>query len=275
MKFGICSEIFQAWNDIERSISYAAKAGYDGIEIAPFTLAPNVNDIPSSTRNRIRHTAGEAGIEVIGIHWILVGPEGLYVNHPDPAVRARTVRYLCDLARFCGDIGGKIAVFGSPKHRKVHPALSYQQAFDYAVEVFTQSIPAYEASGVALCMEPLSRDETDFCCTAAQTAQLVDAISHPHFCMMLDTKAMETERETRPALIHKYASYLRHYHANDANRNGPGWGMTDFKPIFRALRDIQYQDYASVEVFNFEPGPEEIAIRSLAYMQEQWESVLA
>ncbi len=273
MKFGICSEIFQAWNDLERAIAYSRALGYDGIEIAPFTLAQKVADIPQSARERIVQKADEAGIEIIGIHWILVGPEGLYINHPDKAVRGRTVQYLQELARFCGDIGGKLAIFGSPKQRNVHPSLTYEQAFEYAVEAFKQAVPAYEEHGVTLCMEPLSTDETNFCCTAAQAAQLADAVGHPYFRMMLDTKAMATEQEDRPALIRKYASYLRHYHANDANRNGPGWGDTDFKPIFRALHDIGYDGYASVEVFNFEPGPEAIAVRSLAYMKEQWASI--
>ena len=49
--------------------------------------------------------------------------------------------------------------------------------------------------------------------------------------------------------------------------NGPGWGDVDFAPIFEALRDIDYQGYVSVEVFNFEPGPEAIATRSLEYLR--------
>ena len=66
---------------------------------------------------------------------------------------------------------------------------------------------------------------------------------------------MTFEEEDRPALIRKYAKYLAHYHANDENMNGPGFGDVDFGPIFQALRDIDYKGYMSVEVFKFELGP--------------------
>ena len=53
MQFGICNEIFQNWK-IEDAMSYAAKAGYDFIEIAPFTLAKYVTDISSAQRQQAR-----------------------------------------------------------------------------------------------------------------------------------------------------------------------------------------------------------------------------
>ena len=268
MKFGICSEIFKEWNDIERAIAYAKEVGYEGIEIAPFTLAQYVTDIPKETRQAIVRKADEVGLEVIGLHWILVGPDGLYLNHTDKAVRDATAQYLRDLAQCCADVNGKVMIFGSPKQRNVLDGLSYRQAFDYAVETFQAALPACADLGITLCMEPLSTAETDFCCTTRQAADLVEAIDHPNFRMMLDTKAMTTESEDRPDLIRKYAKHVAHYHANDANLNGPGWGDVDFAPIFDALRDIKFDGWVSVEVFNFEPGPEAIATKSLEYMKQ-------
>ena len=89
MKFAVCNEIFQGWA-IADTLAYAAKAGYAGVEIAPFTLANSVADIPPAERRRIRETAARHGIEIAGIHWVLVKPEGLYINHPDDGLRART-----------------------------------------------------------------------------------------------------------------------------------------------------------------------------------------
>jgi len=268
MKFGICSEIFKEWDDIERVFTYVKALGYDGIELAPFTLAPYVTDIPASTRTRIRNTAEQVGLEIVGLHWLLVGPEGMHISHPDAEVRAKTAAYIEDLARFCSDVGGRVMIFGSPKQRSVIPPLSQDQARAYAVDTFRAALPVCAEKGVTLCMEPLSRVETDFCQTAAETSKLVDAVDHPQFQMMLDVKAMTTETEDRPTLIRTYADRLRHFHANDASLNGPGWGDVDFKPIFDALKAIQYTGYVSVEVFNFEPGAEKIAESSLAYMKQ-------
>jgi sugar phosphate isomerase/epimerase len=268
MKFGICSEIFKEWNDVERTIAYAKEVGYDGIEIAPFTLAQYVTDIPQSVRKSIVAKAAEVDLDVIGIHWVLVGPDGLYLTTHDKEVRDRTAQYLIDLAHFCADIGGKVMIFGSPNQRNLMEGVTYQQAFDYAVETFGKALPTCEELGVTYCMEPLSTAETNFCYTTEQTKDLVEAVGHPNFQMMLDTKAMTTEEEDRPDLIRKFAKYVKHYHANDANLNGPGWGDVDFGPIFQALKDVNFDGYMSVEVFNFDPGPEAIATKSLEYMKQ-------
>jgi sugar phosphate isomerase/epimerase len=129
-------------------------------------------------------------------------------------------------------------------------------------------MPACEARGVTICMEPLTHLETNFCESAEETVRLIDAVAHPNFQLILDTKAMTFEQRSRAELIRAYAPYLRHYHANDENLNGPGWGDVDFAPIFEALRAIDFGGYVSVEVFNFEPGPEAIATKSLAYMKQ-------
>ncbi len=188
-------------------------------------------------------------------------------------MRDRTAQYLIDLVRFCGDIGGKVLVFGSPKQRNVVAPLTYQQAFDYARAVFEKVLPTCDEADVTICMEPLTKLETDFCTSAKETVELIDAVAHPRFRLLLDTKAMTFEEESRADLIRKYADYLAHYHANDENLNGPGWGEVDFAPIFKALKDIDYGGYVSVEVFEFGPGPEAIATKSIEYMKQTAASV--
>ena len=82
MRFAICNETFQGW-DWERTCRFVAETGYDGIEIAPFTLADSVTQIPAGRRREIREAAAQNNLEITGIHWVLVKPEGLYINHPD------------------------------------------------------------------------------------------------------------------------------------------------------------------------------------------------
>ena len=114
MKFAICNEIFRDWT-LQDSFDYIAKLGYAVVEIAPFTIAQSVKAISTAERVQIRDGAARAGIAVAGIHWVLVKPEGLYMNHPDGSIRERTADYFCALVDFCGDLGGKIMVVGSPK----------------------------------------------------------------------------------------------------------------------------------------------------------------
>ena len=37
MRFAICNETYQGW-DFERTCAHIAEVGYDGVEVAPFTL---------------------------------------------------------------------------------------------------------------------------------------------------------------------------------------------------------------------------------------------
>lgn len=268
MKLGVCSEIFKEWNDIARTIDFVKETGYDGIEIAPFTFSPYVTDISVQTRREIVSCAEKADLDIIGIHWVFVGPDGVHLTHPDESIRKFTAEYMKALVHFCGDIGGKVIIFGSPKQRNIEAGVSYEQAFDYARAIMSETMPVCEERGVTVCMEPLTHLETNFLQSAEETVKLIDAVQHPNFQLILDTKAMAFEKDDRATLIRRYADKLKHYHANDENLNGPGFGDVDFAPIFEALKDIDFQDYVSVEVFNFDPGPETIARESLAYMKQ-------
>jgi sugar phosphate isomerase/epimerase len=266
MKFGICNEIFQNWR-IDDAMAFARKAGYDGIEIAPFTLAKFVTDVSSAERQRIREAAARLGLEISGIHWVLVQAEGMYLNHPDSAVRARTARYFCDLVDFCADLGGRIIVVGSPKQRNVMEGVSFEQAWRWATGTFTDSVKRAETRGVTICFEPLAPSETNFINTAAEGIRFAQQFNSPAMKIILDVKAMCSESKPIPRIIHGSRGEFSYFHANDCNLKGPGFGDVDFVPIATALKEVGYDGYVSVEVFKFEEGPEAIATRSIDYLK--------
>jgi len=47
IQFGICNEIFKDWS-LDDTFAFAAKTGYDAVEIAPFTIAKHVKDISAA-----------------------------------------------------------------------------------------------------------------------------------------------------------------------------------------------------------------------------------
>lgn len=267
VKFAICNETFQGW-EIEDIFRTAKEIGYDGVEIAPFTLADSVEEITPARRREIVQSAADIGIEIVGLHWLLVKPEGLYINHPDAAIRRRTRDYLDALIRFCGDLGGKVLVFGSPKQRSVHPDLTYDQAWGYARDTFAHCADTAEEAGVYLCIEPLARAETDFVNTVTEALRMVRDVGHPNFRTMIDIKAISDDGRPLPAIIEEADGMAMHVHVNDASGRGPGNGDTDFVPIGKALKKIGYNGYCSVEVFDYKPDPVTIARDSLAYLKQ-------
>jgi sugar phosphate isomerase/epimerase len=267
MRFAFCNEGFgdRPWSAVCEAI---AEAGYKGVEIAPFTFAETVQEIAAHQRSEIRRVARDAGLEIVGLHWLLVKPEGLHISHPDAAVRARTRDCLRYLADFCADVGGKIMVFGSPRQRgKVEDATA-NDIWRWAVATFAAVLPTAAERGVSLCIEPLESEETGFINTAAEGRRLVEELDHPSFRLMLDVKAMCAEGRPIPEIIESQRDILAHVHANDANRQGPGFGEVDFRPILTELREVGYEGYVSVEPFEFSPNVDEVARRSLGYLRE-------
>ncbi|HEY4313062.1 MAG TPA: sugar phosphate isomerase/epimerase family protein [Pirellulales bacterium] len=266
MKFAICNETFLDW-PFDRAFDFARECGYTGIEIAPFTIATDANEITASRRAEVRRQAEAADLEVVGLHWLLAKTSGYYLTSPDRAVRERTAQYVRELAHLCRDLGGRIMVFGSPQQRNLLPGVSLEQGLEYAAEVFQAVLPTLEETDVTLAVEPLGPAEGDFLLTADAGAKLVEMVGSHHCRLHLDCKAMSSEGTPIPDIIRKHAGILAHFHANDANRLGPGFGDLDFVPIFAELGMIDYRGWVSVEVFDYTPGIERLARDSIEYMQ--------
>ena len=251
---------------MDRALAFAAECGYTGIEIAPFTLGRTPTEVSAPQRGEIRRQAAQAGMDVVGLHWLLARTEGLHVTSPDKQIRNNTADYLAELARLCADLGGRIMVFGSPKQRNLLPGVTRRDATRYAAEVLGSVLPVLEGTNVVLALEPLTTDETDFLTTAAETVALIEQIGSPHVRLHLDCKAMAGESEPIPELVRRHRGHLAHFHANDPNRQGPGFGPLDFVPILRSLIDADYREWVSVEVFDLTPGVERLARESIRYL---------
>ena len=270
MKFCICNEIFQDWK-LDDAFLYAAQAGYEFVEIAPYTVAKYVTEISAAERARIKASAARAGIGIAGLHWVLVQAEGMYLTSPDAAVRARTGRYFVDLVDCCADLGGTRIVVGSPKQRNVLDGVTHEQAWAWATDVFRDAVRRAEDRGVVLCFEPLAPEETNFVNTAAEGIRFAEQWASPAMSIILDVKAMSSESKPVPQIIRESAGKFAHFHANDRNLKGPGFGDVDFAPIAAALREVGYAGMVSVEVFKFEEGAEAIATRSIDYLREKFQ----
>lgn len=266
MRFAICNELFENW-PWEKVCEFASGLGYEGLEVSPFTLADSAEHVTAARRVELRRSAEARAIEILGLHWLLVKPPGLYITHPDPVVRRRTADYFRQLVDLCADLGGKVMVIGSPKQRSLLPGVTLEQAAEFAKEVFRPSLDPAARRGVTLAFEPLGPAETDFMNTVDQSIDLVNQINHPNFRLNIDVKAMSSEAVPIPDVIRAAKGYVAHVQVNDANLLGPGMGEVAYEPIIAALREIGYDGWLSVEAFDFKPGAEHIARESVRYLQ--------
>ena len=107
----------------------------------------------------------------------------------------------------------------------------------------------------------------------ALTSRMILQLNTPHFKIILDVKAMCSDSKPIPQIIRESWPNFAYFHANDKNLKGQGFGDVDFKPIAAALKEVDYKGYVSVEVFNYDEGPEVIATKSLEYLKKVFGSV--
>lgn len=263
MRWAICNEILED-RPLADAFAAFANAGYEALEIAPFTLAPDA--APSELdAERVRRFAADQGLAILGMHWLLARTEGLHVA--DPARREQTLHRLRSLTRVCAAMGGSIMVFGSPAQRSTPPGMDPAEARSRALEVFGAWAETAHDAGVTVCLEALPRDETAFMTTTQEVIDVVRELDSPAVRLVLDVKSMADERKPMPELIHLAAPYVAHVQANDANRGGPGFGDTDFVPILSALHEIGYDGDISVEAFDYRPDPMTVVTGSIRTLQ--------
>lgn len=266
MRFAICNETYQGWT-LEDTVSHAAEVGYDGLELAPFTLTEDPSTLTEADARRVGETVRAAGLAVTGLHWLLLKPDGLHLTTPDEAVRARTVAFVQHLARLCAAMGGEVLVWGSPAQRSLEDGWDRGEATARAADAVRRVAEVAAEVGVTVAMEPLPPSYTNFLSSAAETRDFLRRVDHPACRLHLDVNAMSHEERPIPEVIRESGGDLCYFHANDPCLLGPGMGEVDYAPIRAALEDVGYDGWLSVEVFDYDPGPDRIARESLEYLR--------
>jgi sugar phosphate isomerase/epimerase len=272
MKYAFCNEMFGE-QPFDQVCATTRALGYTGVEIAPFTLDLradpfDVRKVPPEARQAMKRQACDAGLEVVGLHWLLAKTWGVHLTAPDAAVRKATIDYLRALVELCAELGGKIMVLGSPQQRNLMPGVGYDDAEKYAAEILQTVMPTCAHHKVTIGLEPLGPADGNFMLTAHSAIHLAKLVDSPQCKLHLDVKAMSSEANPYETIITENRDWLVHFHANDPNLLGPGMGDVQYGPIMTALAEINYAGWISLEVFKYEPSPEEIAQQSIDYLRK-------
>jgi len=272
-RHAICNEIFDKW-DFAKACRFVKSCGYEGIEIAHFTLAESPSHISPDQRREYRRIMSDEGLEFVGMHWLMVAPKGLHVTTPDADLRAKSWRHIDDLIDLCADLGpGGNMVFGSPYQRGTAGGATREEATKNYIDGLAGVAKHAEERGVAILVEALPIAQTDVILTLDEAARVVRQIDSPAIRTMFDTHNAVDEREPHDALIARHYDLIRHVHVNETDGGHCGTGDYDFKPVLRALRDRDYRGWVSLEAFKFEPGAETIARESIDYLRREIEAL--
>ena len=275
MKLLLCNEVVREMT-FAAQCDFAAALGYDGLELAPFTLGREPHLLRHRERAALRRAAADAGVEIVGLHWLLVTPEGLSITTADDATRARTVEVMRRLVDLCASLGGRVLVHGSPQQRTLS-ANDPEGDAARGLECFAAAAEEAERAGVTYCVEPLSPEETNFINTVEEAAALVRSIRSPALKTMVDCRAAAlSETSTIPELLERWlpTGLIGHVHLNDANKGAPGQGETAFAPILATLARHGYDGALGVEPFVYRPDGPTVAARAVGYLRGVMEALL-
>lgn len=273
IRFALCNEVLQPL-PFAQQCKLAADLGYDGLEVAPFTLAADPMTLTDADAAALRRTAGDHGLAIFGLHWLLVAPAGLSIVDADDAVRRRTVQVMERLCQLCQLMGGSYLVHGSPKQRSVPPGATAAQAWERARECLATVAATARACGVTYCIEPLAPRETDLINTVEEAVRMVREVDNPAFKTMIDCSAAAlAETQDVHALMSAWMpqEVIGHVQVNDPNRRGPGQGALDFGPIVRTLLQMadlgNFPGIVAVEPFDYVPDGPASAARAIGYLK--------
>lgn len=267
MKFALCNEVIRDL-PFAAQCDFAAATGYDGLEIAPFTVTPDPRAITPGNLAALRRAMADAGVVCSSLHWLLLTPEGLSVTDADAGVRQRTTAVMLRLVDMAAALGARVLVHGSPKQRALVPG-DEAGGRARARDILAKAAEHAAQAGVVYCIEPLAPAETDFVTSLAEAAELVAAVGNPAFAAMLDCSATGRAGRDPVAEIgaHLPSGLIRHVHVNDPNRRGPGEGEMRFAPILAALRAQEYSGWIGVEPFVYAPDGPACAARAIGYLR--------
>ncbi len=265
----ICNEAFEKYEfrDACRAIR---KAGYTGIEIAPFTLAESPEQVTPEARREYRRIMGDEGLQFVGLHWLMVSPKGLHVSGPDAALRQRSwehIRHLIDLSADLGPDG--VLVFGSPKQRSTTGGISREEATRNYVDGLASVAAQAAARGVTVLVEALPIGQCDVVQTLEEAVSIVKEIDSPGVRTMFDVHNAIDEKVPHAELVDRYFEWIRHVHVNELDGSHCGAGSYDYKPVFETLRRRNYKGWISLEAFDFSYGAEAIANDSLRHLEKE------
>jgi D-psicose/D-tagatose/L-ribulose 3-epimerase len=268
MRISLCNEVIGEL-PFARQCEVAAALGYDGLEIAPVTLTDDPTTLTATQIAAWRRAAGDAGIAITGLHYLMRAPAGLSITSADAAQRKRSIEVMRALCGLCAELGGNILVHGSPDQRKLD-AGDEETGRKRGVECFAAVADAAQNAGVTYCIEPLAHAQTAFVNTVAEAAAIVRQIDNPALRTMIDCSAAGlAEAEPVDALVRRWlpTGLIAHVHFNDPNRRGPGEGDLAFGPILAALRECGYPGNASIEPFDYKPDGPTCAARGIGYIR--------
>ncbi len=270
MKRGICNELFGGSDGMvfSKSLKIIRETGFHGVEIAPHTLFGDFSGGIKRTLDKIKRELDGEGVDFAGFHWLLVGPENLFINSPETAVREKSWDHIRRLADLGGELGGGPMTLGSPAQRSSAEGTGLQETMKWFTDGLSSVAGHIEGTGCSLLIEALPSEFTDVVNTLEEARTLIDNISKPGIGGMFDFHNTDDESAPWDELIHAHRDYTAHVHLNDAGGIAPSAVTEEYRNAFQALTENEYDKWVSLEIFTVPEDPGALLMQVGAFLDE-------
>jgi sugar phosphate isomerase/epimerase len=233
VKVGYCTSL--------KNAEAAKAAGFDYVELSATEVAGLSDADFEAAAARLK----QAGIATPAAN--LFVPQTIKVVGPEIDLDRQTAHVRKVMSRL-STLGVQVLVFGSGGARRVPDGFSRDEAWKQLVDFSRRAADEARTHGITVAIEPLRRQETNIINTAAEGLELVNAVNHPNFQLMIDFYHLASEHED-PAIVLEAKDHLRHLHvANPQGRVFPQkWEEYDYAPFFANLKAIGYDKRISME----------------------------
>lgn len=244
--------------DLLKGVKMARRIGYDAVEIA-------VRDPKVVNVKELRGLLDELKMPVaaVGTGQAYLA-EGLSITSEDPLIRRRAMDRLKDHIDFASIFGAKVIVGLIRGKREKRP---FERVFQLFIESLNELADNAAKKGVELVIEPLNRYETDFINTLQDAKLVLESVNKRNVGILADTFHMNIEEASIEESIRNFGLYIKHFHVADSNRWAPGSGHLNFDSILKALHEVDYEGYISVECLPLPGGQEEAATLAFKTLQ--------
>jgi sugar phosphate isomerase/epimerase len=160
-------------------------------------------------------------------------------------------------------------VFGSGGARNIPDGFDRDQAKQQIIDFAKMFVPIAAKNKVTVVAEPLNRGECNVINSVAEAMEYVRAVNHPNFKCLVDSYHLWLENEP-VANVAENISSIKHVHLADKDeRVAPGLsGKSDYRPLFKVLKQGKYEGLVSVEALNFDIAKSGKQV--LEFVKKQW-----
>lgn len=272
MKLALCNEVLLPMTLAEQC-AFAREIGYDGLEIAPFTLADDPAALDAAAIKEIRDTVESHGLVVSSLHWLAMAPKGMSITALDTETAEFTRKSMLKIVELGAGLGAGVLVLGSPAQRRLDEDPEKQRAI--AIEHIAAIAEHAEHRGIYCCLEAINANECNFINRIEQAEEITRQVGSPALVPMIDVSHAAQE-ESRPLAelaetLHANGR-LVHLQLNAINRRGPGQsndpqGRDDIVPLIKMLVERDFKGTIAMEPFEYVPDGPAAAARAVGYVR--------